>query len=424
MIKSIEDYGKYVEELAIKDPDKARRWLLLGYRLFGLKLKFFPNKDLPSAKQKSAIYLNNTIKKVFTEPNNLALVNIFMPCEILEAMDIVPMCAELFSGFINGSHCESVFADEAKKEGIAETYCSYHKIFLGTAYTKLMQPPKAIINTSMVCDANNLTFRELASELNIPHYYVDVPGEKSEESIIYVADQLRDVGRMLENITGKKLDANRLKAAVTRSIETISLYRKVLDKKRDLYLPSDVTSEMYEAYLLHNGLGTEMSYDYVKTFLKDFERAEKFEGIKILWLHVIPNWQKPVTELFNFNKDCQIVISDMNFENFVEMDGNKPYESMAKRLVYSNWNSGQDRIDTALKMGKYLNIDGVVCFGQWGCKQTLGLADLFKEAFEIEGIPLLVLEGDGADRRNSSDGQVSTRLSAFIEMVKGRKDGK
>jgi benzoyl-CoA reductase/2-hydroxyglutaryl-CoA dehydratase subunit BcrC/BadD/HgdB len=421
MIKSVEDFGNYIEKTLARSPDKARQRLVLGYKLFGLKLKYFPDKRLPLAKQKAAVYLNKTIVDAFEDPENLALVNIFMPCEILEAMGIVPMCVELLSSFLTGTDCEGAFVEAAKEQGISDTYCSYHKVFLGTAYSQLMRPPKAIINTSFVCDANNITFQELASTLDAPHFYIDVPTDQSEEGIQYVAGQLRESVLFLEEVTGKTLDENKLKAAVARSKETISLYQQVLEKKRNYYLPSDVTSELYEIYLTHNGLGTEMSYDYAKTYLQDFEGARQFKGIKILWLHTIPHWQKPILDLFNFNEDCQIIASDMNFENFVEMDPEKPYESMARRLVHSHWMTGQSRIDEAVRMGKYLNVDGVVCFCQWGCKQTMGLSQLFKEAFEAEGIPLLVLDGDGVDRTNSSDGQVSTRLNAFIEMVKSRK---
>ncbi len=183
MIKSIADFGKYIENTVVDSPEKARRMLLLGYQLFGMKLKCFPDKRLPLAKRKSAVYLNRTIRKVFEEPENIALVNIFMPCEILQAMGIVPMCAELFSSFINGAYCEKVFAEEAEREGISDTYCSFHKTLLGTAYLNLMAPPKAIINTSFACDANHLTFREMSSQLHVPHYYIEVPNEQSEASI-------------------------------------------------------------------------------------------------------------------------------------------------------------------------------------------------------------------------------------------------
>ncbi len=423
MIKSVEDFGNFIEKMVVKSPEKARRWLLLGYQFYGLKLRWFPDRRLPSAKRKVAVDLNRTVQKLFKEPDNIALVNIFMPCEILEAMDMVPMCAELLAGFINGTYSEGIFAEEAQKEGIAETYCSYHKIFLGTAYTRVLPPPKAIINTSFACDANNLTFQELATQMDIPHYYIDVPYGQSEESVQQVAAELREATAFLEEVSGKRLDEEKLKAAVGRSQKSIELFRQILEKKRDLYLPGDVTSEMYEVYLVHNGLGTAMCYDYAKTFLDDFKRAKAFTGIKILWLHVVPHWQKPVIDLFDFNEDCQIIACDMNFENLVDLDPEKPYESMARRLVYSHWSTGQSRIDKAVEMGKYLQVDGVICFCQWGCKQTLGLADLFKEAFEAEGMPLLVLDGDGADRRNAFDGQVSTRLNAFVEMLKGRKYG-
>ena len=33
------------------------------------------------------------------------------------------------------------------------------------------------------------------------------------------------------------------------------------------------------------------------------------------------------------------------------------------------------------------------------------------------GIPMLILDGDGMDRRNSHDGQIRTRLEAFLEML-------
>ncbi|MDY6045183.1 MAG: 2-hydroxyacyl-CoA dehydratase family protein [Peptoniphilus sp.] len=417
MIKSTEDFGKYIEKTVQDAPERAGRRLLAGYKLFGAKLKYFPDKRLPPARQKLAVYMNETVRKVFERPESVALVNIFMPCEIFQAMDIVPMCAELFSGFINGTHCERVFVEAAEREGISETYCSYHKTMIGTAYMDLLKPPKAIVNTSFVCDANNLTFKEAAAHFDVPHYYIEVPTEQSEESVAYVAHQLKEVVQLLEEVTGRRMDEEKLKRAVGRSAETVDLFKKILEQKKTKYLPGDVTSEMYEACMIHNGMGTEACYDYAKTLLRDFEGAEAFEGTKILWLHTIPNWQEPVRALFNFNERCQIITCDMNFDNLVEMDPKKPYESMARRLIYSNWNTGRSRVQSAIDMAKALDVDGAICFCQWGCKEVMGLSGLFKEHFEREGIPALILDGDGADRRNASDGQTSTRLNAFMEML-------
>ena len=43
------------------------------------------------------------------------------------------------------------------------------------------------------------------------------------------------------------------------------------------------------------------------------------------------------------------------------------------------------------------------------------------EAEQELGIPMLILDGDGIDRRNSHDGQIRTRLEAFLEMLEAEQ---
>ena len=47
---------------------------------------------------------------------------------------------------------------------------------------------------------------------------------------------------------------------------------------------------------------------------------------------------------------------------------------------------------------------------------------LQKEAMKEEGIPMLILDGDGIDKRNNHDGQIKTRLEAFLEMLEGEEE--
>ena len=332
------------------------------------------------------------------------------------------MCAELYSCFINGAYAESVFAEAAEAEGIAESYCSYHKILMGSAYAGVLPPPKLIVNTSLVCDANNLTFRELANYYKIPQFYIDVPPEQSEESVAYVADEFRELKTFLEEHTGEKLNEELLKESVARSAKTISLLKACQKEKQDRTLTTDVTSELYEIYMSHNALGTKEAYRYADGLLKDLRNAPPSHGIRLLWLHTIPNWQEPVRELLDCNERCQIVSCDMNFEGLVDMDPEHPYESMARKLVYSQWNGGDKRVQAAVEAARSLNVDGVICFCHWGCKQTMGLSAVFKRELDAAGFPTLILNGDGCDRRNASDGQTATRLNAFLEMLE-RQNG-
>ena len=64
----------------------------------------------------------------------------------------------------------------------------------------------------------------------------------------------------------------------------------------------------------------------------------------------------------------------------------------------------------------------MVLFCHWGCKQTAGAAQLIRRQLEGAGWPVLVLDGDACDRANCMEGQMSTRFSAFLEMVEKRKE--
>ncbi|MBR2256751.1 MAG: 2-hydroxyacyl-CoA dehydratase [Blautia sp.] len=414
----INEFGNYINHQAPMHPQRCRELLLMAYRAYGLKLRYFPEKRLPPSRQYAAVHMNHVVTKMLAHPEHAALVSIFMPCELLEVMDVIPMCAELYSAFLNGTYAESVFAQTAEDEGIPETYCSYHKILLGSAYTGMLSAPAFIVNTSHICDANNLTFRELADFYGIDQFYLDVPLARNEESVGYVAEQLRELPSFLEEHTGKKFDEEKLFRIMQRSQRTVQKLKQVLVEKKRAYLSGDVTSEMYEIYLAHNGLGSAASERYADLLLGDIRKAPKAEGLRLLWIHTIPNWQTPVREKLNFHKDCQIICCDMCVEGLTDVDPLHPYESMAKRLVYSPFNGGNSRVENSVKLAKELEVDGAVVFCHWGCKQTMGLSAALRQRLEIEGYPALVLNGDGCDRRNSSDGQTATRLDAFLEQLR------
>ena len=98
----------------------------------------------------------------------------------------------------------------------------------------------------------------------------------------------------------------------------------------------------------------------------------------------------------------------------------RPYESMARRLVCS---SVQRRCGAPGGAGSGAGPPppghGAVYFCHWGCKQTMGLSTLAKRRLEEAGLPTLVLDGDGCDSRNVADGQMVTRVGAFLEQLEG-----
>ena len=416
-----ESFGQLVDEQVRNNPAAARRLLLAGFRAFCVKLDVFPDRRLPRSRQYLARVLNHTITDLLTHPDKAALVSLFTPCELMQTLRIRSLCAEFYSAFVCGAHAQRAFVEAAHQEGIAETFCSYHKILLGSMYAGVFPKPGFIVNTSLACDANNLTFRAAADHFGVDRFYIDVPPFGGEESVAYVASSLRELSHFLEDQTHQKIEIARLAQTVARSGRTLQMLQKSGPLRGKRTLAGDIASQMYEIYFTHVGLGLPEAEKYARMLLADLEKAPGKKGVRILWIHTIPNWQIPVREMFNFSERATLIWCDMNFDSPVEMDPERPYESMARRLVENHFNgSGERRIESCVRMCRLLEADGAVIFCHWGCKQTAGISASMRDALAENGFPALILNGDGCDEDNASDGQVSTRLGAFIEMLEER----
>lgn len=418
----IQKYSDYMYRLIQTNPEKARKMLIRVFQGFGWYQKHFPDQKLPESKQYLANVCMQYMLKSFIRPEESALTSIFMPCEILQAMDIPAVCAEMFSTYMNGAYSERAFVEKAETEGIPETFCSYHKILIGGVLNGVMPAVKLIVNTSLACDANNLTFRFISHKTGSPQFYLDVPYERGESAVMYVAEELRELARAVERITGKKLDEERLRMIVNRSAETTANLRATIPYRKTKYLGGTLTSELYETLMVHNALGSEEALLYSRKQLQDYKSAPDFNGIKILWMHSNPFWQKPLKKLLNENPEQRIAVTEMGYDNWYAYDTDDPYRYMASRLVYNPYNGKLEaRIRAAKEMADQISADGIICFCHWGCKETCGGSVRIKKELEDAGYPVLVLNGDGVDRQNASDGQAETRVSAFLEMLKGRK---
>ncbi len=422
MNKVIKRFGEIVGNNIETHPDRSLKLLKAGYTVNGLQLKYLPDSSLlPDQKYSSAV-CNKKILYSLSNPDKSAVVNVFFPCELLHAMDITPAFVEGLSCYLNGVGSERYFIDYAENMGIPKTYCSYHKVLLGAAFSKVIPKPRFIMNTTMVCDANIITFRALADFWEVPAFTVDVPGSFSEEAVSYVEEQLRKAVVFIENITGQKFNYDKLKEIIRRENASTKLYREYYKELAHKDILNDVTSEMYKLFFTHILNGTKEAEKYFELLLSD-ARCAKPAGDKtrILWCHTIPNWQESVRKFFNQNKNYQLLCTDVNNDGVVDLDETNPFRSLAVKMLQNHiGGSANRRADKLLQMAKDLNADGVVYFNHWGCKKTLGSSGLVKQMLEDSGIPVLVLDGDGCDRGNINEGQMETRLQAFLEILGGK----
>lgn len=420
----VTSFGAWIQTLCEKDPEKARKWLTTGYRAKDLQLKFFPHKQTTKFAQMVAVQTMESMIAPLAHPERAAMVSLFLPCEPLQVLGLAPYSCEGFGCFLSGTQAEGAFLRYAESEGLPETFCSYHKIFIGAAEKGLMPKPRFILSTTLACDANMLTFRRLAEYFDVPHFMIDVPYHTDQSAVDYVARQLKDMVAFLEKQTGQKLSQSALEEAVARSCRSLSNYDRYLTLKADKCIPCEMTGEMFSAFALHILLGTPETEAYTLQCLKDVEQAGPAEGVRLLWHHTTPFWVAPLRQVTDFNRNVQVVVCDMCFEGIQPTFSEDPYQAMAQRVVYSAFNGPVSRrIEKGVQTARQVKADGAIWFCHWGCKHTLGGAQLAKETFEKAGIPTLVLDGDGCDRSHGGEGQLATRMEAFVEMLKQGKGG-
>ena len=418
-------FGSAVGNMSLENSEKARKLLLTGYRLQEKRLLIFPDRGLPASGQYAARLVMQRIIQALEKPESAAMVSIFVPGELLTAAGLTPYSVEALSCFMAGTKCEQTFLRKTEEEGFPETMCSYHRVFLGAALTGLLPKPKCMVYTNLACDGNMMTFPYLKETYDIPGFYIDVPYEKNKDSVVYVAEQLRELKHFLEEVTGKNISEEAVCQAVANSRKASSNYQQQLTLRKDHDPVTTITNELYAIFMCHLLAGSEASVKYTEMLLNDVKKAPKGEGLHVIWMHIMPFLQAPVKEIFNYSMKMHIRACDFVADGFQEMHAEDPYEALAEKMVYSIYNgSVSQRIQAAEKLARETEADGGILFAHWGCKGTIGASSLIKSSLEKAGIPTMILDGDGCNPANTSDGQVSTRLQAFVEMLEEGKEEK
>ena len=417
----IQTLGSIIEKQTLRSPQSARRLLNAAYSWVRFSSGRSRKPGVRSAYDRMNAAVAGTLVDSFRRPKQAVMVNIFFPCEMIHALGLQPMFPEGLSAYLACTACQHVFSQAAEEAGVPESFCSYHKTLLGAGLTGVMPAPLLIANTTLACDANQLSFRQLAGQYQVPHVVIDVPDQINGDAVGYVADQLRAATVQMEELSGRKLDPDALAAAVDRSRRTIQAQRAFLAARGQVSLNTTMTGELCSLIANHVMLGRPEAEDYLQSLLARAKQAPPPQRTRkrVFWMHTLPNWQDSMKELVEGDR-CELVGTDLAIDYLGEMDPERPYESMARRVVYSiNNGPAQRRIQASLETALQAGAEGVIVFCHWGCKQTMGLSQLAKETFEAHGLPTLVLDGDGCDSRNVADGQMSTRVSAFLEQLEG-----
>jgi benzoyl-CoA reductase/2-hydroxyglutaryl-CoA dehydratase subunit BcrC/BadD/HgdB len=368
----------------------------------------------------------STFLRAFDESSKVVWVSCYtFPMELLWAFDVIPFDFEIACNVLPaalGGNGSSIMIS-AEKEGYSRDICSFWRLTLGAHFQGILPKGDLFLTSSNYCNGKAKTNEILASYQGKENILLDLPNEISNSSIKYVTSQLKDIATRLENLTGKKLDLDRLKEVIRWSNQARLSYQEVNQLMKTKPCPWDG----YKACLLGisgclfwgSPLRDEVNQVLIHEMKERINSGKVFpENYRILWFPWVPIQQTNIFTTLKENK-INVVMVEAARVYWSEIDESDPFEGLAlKALQDPHLGTADKRVKAILELAKEYEVDGVIHFSTPACRHENGSTRLIRDALRNARIAFLNLDGDMTDERNYFPEQTVAKLSSFLEILK------
>ena len=364
------------------------------------------------------------------------------PAELLRAMGFAVYFPENHGAVLGATRMSTDLIPGANAVGYSPDICSYLTSDIG-AYLKgvtplskaypgidsIPKPDVLVFNTNQCRDVQDW-FSWYAREMKVPCIGISSPRSVNEVTNAHIDDVARQIESLiptLEEISGARLDVDRLRETVSLSLECTELWGQVLDTSTAAPAPLtffDGTIHMGPAVVLR---GTRQAVDYYRVLLAELRQrvadgvgAVDGENMRIYW-DGMPVWGRlrQHSELFSNLNSAVLASTYCSSWVFPAFDAQDPIRSMAKAYTELFIVRSDQYKERYLKgMLEKFSIDGIIYHDSKTCpcnsNSRYGLPQRLEAA---TGIPSLIISGDLNDLRCVSDEQTKTNVEAFIEQL-------
>ena len=347
------------------------------------------------------------------------------PMELLAAFDVAPFDFEIASSMLASTEAGVPTMKEAEDRGYATDVCSFHRGALGASFNEYFPAPEILLTTSYYCDQKAKTNEILSLLHGKESFLLAVPAEVSKASVAYVEKQLREVAAKLGEITGQKLDEDRLKEAVRSSNRARRSHLELLELLK--HCPAPWGDGQLVAFSINGPMfnGTEikerLNQAFLKRIKKNIETGKlKREKHRLYWFAWLPTY---ANNLFDTLRESEVSVPLCEtFRVFWdEIDEDRPFEGLALKCLKNPFVGPVTRRTQGLeRIVEEYNLDGAVLFATPACRQANAAYRHLKDSLEKLGLPFLMLDMDISDPRGYSPEQTRTRLEGFIELLAQR----
>jgi benzoyl-CoA reductase subunit B len=370
------------------------------------------------------------------------------PVELLRAFDILPVYPEVNALQLAVKKQSLGHIQAAEEMGYSTDNCAYVKADIGLYFAGRKTPfatipePSLLLCNYVGCNVYLHWFDHLAEYTKRPTFHLDIPfirtpsGIPTKDDLTYVMRQLKALIETCEELTGKKLDEDKLRRAVELSSRTGDLWSKIKHLTKRAPAPYDAyfdsVTMMAPLYCLR---GTEQGLAFFETAYEEYSQMadahrgpldrEEFRFV----IEGPPPW--PYLRVFRdmFTRWNAVAVASTYstvgglWEFGFSHDPDRPLESIAEHLL--QWNlTNRNFLQRYDQIERYLDewhADALVIHSVKSCRLfSAGQGDM-REYFTKRGVPTLLVESDLEDPRYFSEAQMRNRIDAFFESMAHRK---
>lgn len=362
------------------------------------------------------------------------------PAELLRAMGFDVYFPENHGAMLGATRMSTDLIPLANARGYSPDVCSYLTSDVGSYLKgesplnkmKLPGPPKAdvlVFNTNQCRDVKDW-FGFYAREWGVPCIGVHTPrsiGQVDDIIVTAVAKQIEALVEPLEQISGNKLDMDKLREVTELSLKCTELWKAVLETAATSPSPItffDGTIQMGPAVVLR---GTQEAVDYYEILLAELKQriadgigAVNDEKYRIYW-EGMPIWGKIKNLAVQFIELQTAVVASTYCNSWVfeALDPDKPFEGMAR--AYSELfisRSDEPKEEYMERMIDKFKIDGILYHNAKTCPNNSNSRyDMPRRLAARTGKPFVIIDGDLNDLRLYSEEQTRTNIEAFAEQL-------
>lgn len=369
----------------------------------------------------------------------IAYVNAFTPVELLYAMDVIPIYPENHAVIIGARKMAPELAAAAEGMGYSMDLCSYARCDLGSIKTGLsptwgLPKPDLLLISNSQCGTLTKWFEVLSRMYAAPMVLIDVPhsgnGERDLAGEAYVRSQLKDLIGVLEAITGRSLDQDRLKESIHLSRKASELWTRVLEYGASKPAPMTVFDQFISMAPIVAQRGTQVAVDFYLSLTRELEeRVQKGTGacanekFRLFWDN-LPIWPElrrlshfldergagPVTSLYTWAWARLAVGED------------DPIRDWTEQYLYTANLYLERRVDQYVEIAEKYGLDGFLYHSNRSCKfVSQDIPEIRQSVTARTGIPGVILEADHNDPRLYSIESLERQIETFLDLLASRK---